>query len=150
MVDVVSRRRRSEMMSHIHGSDTRPELVVRRALHKAGFRYRLHQPDLPGRPDLVLKRYRAAIFVHGCFWHRHRGCRFAYSPKSHSKFWSEKFRRNSARDRRQFNELANADWRVLVVWECAVRPPADHSKTIKSIARWLNSRASRAEIVSEK
>lgn len=107
-------------MSGIRGRNTKPELVVRKALFAAGFRYRLHSPRLPGRPDIVLPRYRCAVFVHGCFWHRHPGCRFAYVPKSNTKFWRDKFQANVRRDEHVKTALRGAGWRVLTVWECSV------------------------------
>ena len=121
MTDIVDSRRRSEMMAGIKGRNTRPELVVRRIAHKLGLRFRLHQKDLPGRPDLVFPRYRLAVFVHGCFWHRHEGCRYAYTPKSRVAFWTEKFAENVARDRRNEEALRDLGWRVLVIWECDTR-----------------------------
>ena len=93
-------------MSRIRGRDTAPELLVRSALHRAGYRFRLHREDLPGRPDIVLPKYRTVVFVHGCFWHRHKGCRFAYTPKSRVAFWNDKFRRNVERDRRNARDAA--------------------------------------------
>ena len=112
------------MMSNIKGRDTRPEIAVRRIAHRLGFRFRLYRNDLPGRPDLVFPRYRAVVFVHGCFWHRHRGCRYAYSPKTRVRFWTEKFRDNVARDRRNVNALRKLGWRVLIMWECETRSSA--------------------------
>src|SRR5687768_16771374 len=100
-MDVVDRATRSRMMAAISGRNTVPELSVRRALHAAGLRFRLHRRDLPGSPDLVLARFKAVVFVHGCFWHRHRGCRFATTPRSNASFWSQKFEANVERDRRQ-------------------------------------------------
>ncbi|HWX41638.1 MAG TPA: DNA mismatch endonuclease Vsr [Blastocatellia bacterium] len=146
MTDVISRERRSELMSRIRGWDTEPEVAVRRGLHRAGFRFRLHHRKLPGRPDLVLARYRAVIFVHGCFWHRHRGCPLAYRPKSRTAFWNEKFRQNTARDRKQELQLLNSGWRVLLVWECGLRREPDRLKTIERIKRWLRSGSSKGEI----
>jgi len=108
-------------MARIKGKNTKPELAVRRALHALGYRFRLHRSDLPGRPDIVLPRYRTAIFVHGCFWHRHPGCPKASTPKTRSDFWKDKFQTNVARDRRDAKALENADWQVLVVWECETR-----------------------------
>jgi len=146
MTDVISREKRSALMSRIRGSDTEPEIAVRRGLHRAGFRFRLHQRNLPGSPDLVLAKFGAVIFVHGCFWHRHRGCRLAYRPKSRTGFWTEKFRQNRARDRRLQRELRDRGWRVLVVWECTLRKHADRVKAIERIKGWLRSGASRGEI----
>lgn len=107
-------------MSGIRGKDTSPELAVRRALYAGGLRYRLHVKGVPGRPDIVLRRLRTAIFVHGCFWHRHPGCRFAYTPRSNTKFWKAKFAENVARDRRIQHELKRAGWKVIILWECAL------------------------------
>lgn len=107
-------------MSGIRGRNTKPELLVRKALFAAGFRYRLHSSRLPGKPDIVLPRSRCAVFVHGCFWHRHPGCRFAYVPKSNAKFWKDKFKANVRRDAHAKTALRRAGWRVLVVWECSV------------------------------
>ncbi|MBX3372905.1 MAG: DNA mismatch endonuclease Vsr [Phycisphaeraceae bacterium] len=105
-------------MSRIRGRDTRPEKAVRSLLHRMGFRFRLHRRDLPGSPDIVLPRLRTVIFVHGCFWHRHPGCRFAYTPRTRKAFWNAKFAANRARDRRHARELRSLGWRVVTVWEC--------------------------------
>ena len=121
MTDIVSGRRRSEMMAGIRGRDTAPERAVRRVAHRMGLRFRLHRKDLPGRPDLVFPRHRLAVFVHGCFWHRHEGCRYAYTPKSRVAFWTRKFAENAARDRRNEDALRDLGWRVLIVWECEAR-----------------------------
>jgi DNA mismatch endonuclease (patch repair protein) len=105
-------------MSRIRGGDTTPEHAVRSVLHTLGFRFRVHCPDLPGRPDVVLARHRTVVFVHGCFWHRHRRCRYAYAPKTNRRFWLEKFEDNVTRDRRNAQRLRRLGWRVLVIWEC--------------------------------
>ena len=120
MVDFLSPSERSERMSRIRSSNTSPEIALRRALHALGFRFRLHRKDLAGKPDIVLPRYRTVIFVHGCFWHRHCGCKIATTPKSNTKFWVEKFDRNVARDTRSRELLEAQGWRVIVVWECEV------------------------------
>jgi DNA mismatch endonuclease, patch repair protein len=122
MPDVVTPETRSRMMSGIRGRDTKPEMAVRRYLHARGFRYRLHARELPGRPDIVLPRYRVVVFVHGCFWHRHEGCRFAYHPKSRQEFWGPKLDGNAARDARDQQRLRDLGWRVDVVWECEATP----------------------------
>lgn len=114
---------RSRIMGAVGRYDTPPEMLVRRFLHRAGYRYRVHRKDLPGRPDIVLPRYRVAIFVHGCFWHRHTGCRRTTTPKTRREFWQAKFAANIARDRRSYTALEAIGWRVVVIWECeAVQP----------------------------
>ena len=121
MVDRVSEERRSWNMSRIRARNTKPEIAVRKLLHSMGYRFRLHRKELPGSPDIVLPKFRTAIFVHGCYWHRHPDCRFAYTPKSRVDFWTRKFDENVARDRRVISDLSAAGWRVLIVWECEVR-----------------------------
>src|SRR5579871_1578690 len=116
----MSPARRSELMSRIRGTDTRPELTVRRLVHSLGYRFRLHRRDLPGTPDLAFPSRRKVVFVHGCFWHRHRGCRFSYTPKSNRDFWVKKFATNRLRDRRAIRQLRAAGWDPLIVWECEV------------------------------
>lgn len=106
-------------MRGIRGADTEPELRVRRRMHAAGLRYRLHAKDLPGRPDIVLRPIRTAVFVNGCFWHGHQGCRFSASPSTHADFWATKLRENVARDLRTLGRLEAMDWNAVVVWECA-------------------------------
>lgn len=120
-MDILSAEQRSLNMSRIRGRDTSPELVVRRALHAAGFRFRLHGKDMPGRPDLVLAQYRTALFVHGCFWHCHEGCPVHRIPRTRRDFWESKLKGNVERDERDQLQLVAAGWRVLVVWECAIR-----------------------------
>lgn len=126
------------MMASIRGKDTKPELDVRRALHALGFRYRLHAKDLPGKPDVVLPRYKAAILIHGCFWHRHAGCRFATTPATRPEFWAEKFAQNILRDQRNAAGLGEAGWRVATVWECTIRTHGGQY-VAEQIARWLRS-----------
>jgi DNA mismatch endonuclease, patch repair protein len=117
-MDIVSPERRSAMMSGIRGRDTKPEIAVRRLAHRLGYRFRLHRRDLPGTPDLVFPGRRKVVFVHGCFWHRHPGCRFAYEPKSNVEKWQAKFKVNVARDERVRRELEAMGWDILTVWEC--------------------------------
>jgi DNA mismatch endonuclease (patch repair protein) len=124
MTDIVDSRRRSAMMARVHGRDTAPELAVRRIAHRMGLRFRLHRKDLPGRPDLVFPKHRLAVFVHGCFWHRHEGCRYASTPKSRTAFWTAKFAANVVRDARQEAALKELGWRVLVIWQCEIRNEA--------------------------
>lgn len=121
MTDIVDTATRSRIMASIRGKDTKPELLVRRGLHRIGVRFRLHVRDLPGRPDLVFPKYRTVLFVHGCFWHRHDSCWLAYTPSANSSKWLDKFEANVERDRRQVAALQKAGWRVLVVWECLLR-----------------------------
>ena len=119
--DVEPLRRR--IMSAVRGRDTKPEMIVRRLLHSMNYRYRLHRKDLPGSPDIVFATRRKAIFVHGCFWHRHCGCAKATSPRTRAAFWTEKFDRNVERDRLAERRLADMGWRSLVVWECETCSP---------------------------
>ena len=118
-------------MAGIKGRDTKPELVVRRIAHRLGLRFRLHRKDLPGRPDLVFPKHRLAVLVHGCFWHRHEGCRYAYTPKSRIEFWTTKFTQNVARDRRDVAALQDLGWRVLVIWECLTRDEEAVRRSLK-------------------
>ncbi|MGU9855293.1 very short patch repair endonuclease [Pseudomonas sp. LF245] len=122
-MDVVSKDVRSKMMANIHGTNTVPEMKVRKLLHKNGFRYRLHPRELPGRPDIVLPRYHLCILIHGCFWHRHPGCRYATTPSSREDFWRSKFEQNVNRDTRNRHELLQQGWRVFELWECGIRKP---------------------------
>ncbi len=111
-------------MSRVRGKDTKPEMLVRRLLHRLGYRFLLHRRDLPGTPDLVFPSRRAALFVHGCFWHRHEGCRRATTPKTRVEFWQAKFRRNVERDGANYALLEIAGWKVILVWECETTDPA--------------------------
>lgn len=134
-MDIVSPQRRSEMMSGIRGRDTKPEIAVRRLAHRLGYRFRLHRRDLPGTPDLVFPGRKKVIFVHGCFWHRHPGCRFAYQPKSNVGKWQAKFEANVARDARVREELARIGWDVLTIWECET---ADLDMLTNKLATFLD------------
>lgn len=140
MADIVSRAVRSRMMAGIRGKDTVPERVLRSFLHQAGFRFRLHQRDLFGRPDLVLPGYRAVLFVHGCFWHRHEGCDAAVIPSSNRKFWQEKLTANRRRDKAQIAALRAEGWRVGIFWECAARKGVADKRTLRAVAVWLKQR----------
>lgn len=131
MVDSLTPEARSLNMAKIRGKDTGPELLVRRAAHALGLRFRLHRRDLPGTPDLVFPGRRIALFVHGCFWHRHPGCRFAYTPKSRIEFWQAKFDANVARDARKLAELSEAGWTVVTIWECETRDQDRLRETIR-------------------
>lgn len=122
-MDTVSKEVRSRMMAGIRGSNTAPEIKVRKLLHKHGFRFRLHSRDLPGRPDIVLRRYQLCILIHGCFWHRHPGCKYATNPSSRKEFWNSKFDQNVRRDNRNRDALLQQGWRVFELWECGIRKP---------------------------
>lgn len=136
MADVVDVATRSRMMAGIRGRDTKPEIALRRALHALGLRYRLHSKLLPGKPDLVFPRFHAAVFVHGCFWHRHQGCRFATTPATRPDFWIAKLNGNAQRDTRNLEALLAAGWRTAVVWECAIKVSGGAS-IAKEVRDWL-------------
>lgn len=123
MSDTLTIPERSLLMAKIKGKNTRPEIAVRSLLHRAGFRFRIHVARLPGKPDIVLPKHRTVVFVHGCFWHRHRGCKASTTPKSHKRFWSDKFTRNVANDRKHLGQLRRLGWKVVVVWECQLKRP---------------------------
>jgi DNA mismatch endonuclease, patch repair protein len=125
--------KRSAQMAAIRSVNTRPELAVRKALHARGFRFRLHRRDLPGKPDIVLPKYKAAIFVHGCFWHQHPGCKLASWPKSRPEYWAPKLTRNVERDAVAAVALEARGWRVLVIWECDTRSPERLTKQLGRI-----------------
>lgn len=118
MSDTMTSEQRSRLMSRVRQANTKPEMLVRSLLHRLGYRFRLHRKDLPGSPDIVLPKHRTAIFVHGCFWHRHAGCRKATTPKSNLDYWLKKFEENIERDSRKERELAALGWRVVTVWQC--------------------------------
>jgi DNA mismatch endonuclease (patch repair protein) len=126
---------RSRNMAAIRCRNTKPELRVRSLLHQLGYRFRLHWRDLPGSPDIVLPRHHTVVFVHGCFWHRHAGCRYTTTPGTRSDFWEEKFRLNVERDARQQAELRAAGWAVLVVWECELKDIEALSSRLRTIGR---------------
>lgn len=147
MVDVVNSAVRSRMMSGIRGKNTKPELQVRQYLHRLGFRYSLHRRDLPGRPDLTLAKRGAVVFVHGCFWHSHAGCRLAAVPSTRPDFWKQKLGANADRDRRNLEDIRNAGWRVAIVWECALRSSPDAA--LAGLVEFLKSRAAFAEFASD-
>ena len=120
MTDIITKENRSWNMSRIKSRNTKPELIVRSFLHKEGFRFRLHKSNLPGKPDITLPKYKTVVFINGCFWHRHKSCRYAYNPKSRIKFWNNKFNTNMVRDKRNKKELENLGWKVVVIWECNI------------------------------
>ena len=134
---------RSQMMQAVHSEDTQPELLVRRALFKEGFRYRLHRRDLPGSPDLFILKYNVVIFVNGCFWHQH-GCKMTSRPKSNSTFWGNKFTNNIARDIKTSWKLSLLGYRVATVWECSIR--SDFERTIERLGVFIKSDEETVEI----
>jgi DNA mismatch endonuclease, patch repair protein len=135
------------MMANIKGKDTKPEMIVRRGLHHLGFRYSLHNKQLPGKPDLVFRQYKAVIFVHGCFWHAHN-CRLFKWPKTREEFWKDKITGNKVRDRLHMQKLEYLGWRRLVVWECALKTiqAQKHSDVIGQCANWLAGNEPAGEI----
>lgn len=133
MADVHEPKTRSYNMSQISGKDTKPEMIVRKYLHANGFRYRLHVKDLPGKPDLVLPKYNSVIFVHGCFWHAHEGCKYFKIPETRTKWWKKKLYGNKKRDEKNIEELKEMGWNVIVIWECELKP-YKKEKTLKSLA----------------
>jgi DNA mismatch endonuclease (patch repair protein) len=147
MSDNVSPEVRSRMMAGIRGKDTKPEMLVRHMLHESGFRYRLHRKDLPGKPDIVLPKYSAVILVHGCFWHGH-DCRFFKLPDTRTDWWADKLDQNRIRDLRNMQGLRDAGWRVLIVWECAMRDPGaiPPDRLVSMISTWLRSRRRMKEL----
>lgn len=136
-MDRISPEHRSWNMSRISSKNTRPEILVRSFLHKAGFRFRLHDKRLPGHPDIILPKYKTVIFVHGCFWHRHKACQYAYIPKTRVNFWEEKFKINIARDNRNQSELGALGWKVLVIWECEL---SDSESVVNKLTLHINPR----------
>lgn len=140
MADVLTPAQRQLNMSRIKGKDTKPEMLIRRGLHARGLRYRLHDRSLAGRPDLVLSKYRTAVFIHGCFWHAH-GCALSKLPATRRDFWQGKMAANTERDRQAVDALQASGWRVLLIWECAVRGPGrlDLSEAIELASSWIQS-----------
>ncbi|PVV83507.1 very short patch repair endonuclease [Dehalogenimonas alkenigignens] len=138
MPDIVTAEKRSLMMSGIHNRDTQPELWIRKAIFSRGFRYRLHSRSIPGKPDIVLPKYKAVIFAHGCFWHGHKCLLFRW-PSSHIDFWKEKIERNRKRDLEILHKLKLTGWRVLVVWECATKGPGRwaENQLLDKITEWI-------------
>lgn len=137
MADIHTPQERHANMTAIHGKDTKPEMVVRRYLWGHGFRYRLNHPRLPGKPDIVMRKYRTCIFVNGCFWHGHEGCRYYTIPKTNTDFWVSKVRRNKERDLKVQRELAAMGWHSITIWECELKP-IKREDTLKSLAYMLN------------
>ncbi len=142
-MDTLTSERRSWNMSRIRGENTKPELAVRSVLHRMGYRFRLSNKTLPGKPDIVLPKYRAVIFVHGCFWHRHQGCKYTYTPKSRLDFWEQKFEGNIMRDENNLSLLQKEGWLPIVVWECEIKRNADI--VLGKVSRTLQHRLKKRE-----
>jgi DNA mismatch endonuclease (patch repair protein) len=138
MADVHSKETRSYNMSRIKGKDTKPEMLVRRFLHANGFRYRLHVKDMPGKPDIVLPKYKTVIFVHGCFWHGHEGCRYYVVPKTRTDWWLNKINTNIANDIKAINALKKDGWKIITLWECDLKPANNSSTLNKLLKKLLN------------
>lgn len=138
MADVHNSEVRSYNMSQIKGKDTKPEVAVRKYLFSHGFRYRKNVNNLPGRPDIVLRKYRTCIFVNGCFWHKHEGCKYFVWPKSNVEFWKKKIKTNISRDEKNYLLLKDQGWNVIVVWECELKPKC-FEETMFGIVKELNS-----------
>jgi len=140
-MDTVDRITRSRIMASVGQRNTSPEMILRSMLHRRGLRYRLHNRRLPGTPDLVFPQYHAVIFVHGCFWHAHEGCKFATKPSVRKEFWQEKFEANQKRDKRNYESLIAMHWRVLVVWQCAIKVSMENNSYDlgKAVEEWLKS-----------
>jgi len=147
-MDVFSKEKRSQVMSRIRGKDTKPEKFIRNALHRIGYRYRLHVSDLPGKPDLVFPKYKAVIFVHGCFWHGHN-CHLFKWPKSRVEFWETKIMKNRENDNNSVNNLKTLGWRILLVWECAIKGKTklESAQIIEDVVQWLESEKNFKEIL---
>jgi len=140
MTDIVDSATRSRMMSGIRGKNTKPEITIRRELHKLGFRFRLHDKKLPGKPDLVLKKYNAVIFIHGCFWHKHECYLFKW-PKTRAQFWREKINKNHENDKIVLEALCGLNWRICVIWECALKGKSkDVPAVVKEVSAWLTGK----------
>jgi len=135
MTDRISPARRSWNMGRIRDKNTIPEKTVRSALHRMGFRFSLHRSDLPGKPDIVLPKHQTVVFVHGCFWHRHKNCKYAYTPKSRQKFWLGKFRKNMFRDIRTKKVLRENGWKVITLWECWTEKPELLARKLKILIK---------------
>lgn len=150
MSDIVTPQQRSKMMAKIRGKNTQPEIKIRQLLFSHGLRFRLHRRDLPGTPDIVMKGIGVAIFVHGCFWHQHVGCKFATRPSSNIDFWTHKLKANTLRDARAIEALTAAGWRTLIVWECATREPCSNEVLYDAIRDWIDGGNSIGEIPSSR
>ncbi|MDE5657495.1 MAG: very short patch repair endonuclease [Muribaculaceae bacterium] len=138
MADVLSKEQRRRCMSHIRSKDTKPEVLVRRFLFASGFRFRLHRKDLPGKPDIVLPKYKTAIFINGCFWHGHQNCKYATIPETNREFWLTKISRNVERDKATYSELRRQGWSIIEIWQCQLKPK-QKDQTLQNLIRALHN-----------
>lgn len=148
MSDVFSTEKRSEIMSHVKSKDTKPELIIRKALYARGFRYRLHDKKLPGKPDLVLNKYNAVIFINGCFWHGHKGCGRSRLPSSRKVYWHTKIKRNIERDMETIKSLSDSGHRILIIWECSLegKNKLPFDELMDEVEQWLHDGSQLKEI----
>jgi DNA mismatch endonuclease (patch repair protein) len=151
MSDIVDPKTRSKMMANIKGKNTKPEMAIRSALHRLGYRFRLHRKDLPGKPDIVLPKYRAVVFVNGCFWHGHFCSLFKW-PKTREQFWREKILSNKNRDERNVETLLGNGWKVCIVWECSIRKRKDNDveEAVANLVAWIEGSTALKEIPSQR
>ena len=147
-MDLVDKQTRSRMMSNIKDKNTKPEITIRSLIHNLGFRFRLHDKYLPGKPDIVLKKYKVVIFIHGCYWHRHENCKLASTPKQNAEFWQNKFEDNVRRDGEVYFQLKTLGWRTAVIWECSIRDKQNLPDSIDLLASWIKSDSEYLEIPS--
>lgn len=147
MADIVSSEKRSKMMSGIRGKDTKPETLIRKELFRRGYRYRIHDKRITGKPDLVLPKYNVVVFVHGCYWHGHENCKLFRLPKSNTEFWAQKISGNIERDKKHITALLDDGWRVLVIWECSVKGRIDLvTATVTLVEKWMLGKSRQASI----
>lgn len=145
-MDKLTKEKRSWNMSRVRSKDTKPELIVRSSLHKMGYRFRVYVKHLPGNPDVVLPKYRAVIFIHGCFWHGHSDCKGGEIPKTRSLFWKEKICENISRDKEAYTQLNLSGWRIAIIWECALKNKSVTFDTFKKLNEWIRSGLDNLEI----
>ncbi|MDB5109401.1 MAG: endonuclease [Mucilaginibacter sp.] len=139
MTDTVTKQRRSEIMANVKGKHTKPEMIVRRYLHSKGFRFRIHDKKLPGKPDIKLTKYKTVIFINGCFWHGHENCKIYVMPKTNVEFWNNKIYKNINRDKNIINNLKELGWNVIIVWECSLKK-SKREEALKIIVEKINSK----------
>lgn len=146
MADFMTKAQRSRAMSKVSGKNTKPEVKIRSGLHRLGFRFRLNDKELPGKPDIILPKYSKIIFVHGCFWHHHMNCPKSKMPQTRKEFWENKIRNNVIRDQENIKKLESMGWCVAIVWECATKKQEDLITTIDTLNKWIKNRRSCIEI----